>query len=204
MSVYKNDKEDHLRLAIESMLKQTVPPEQFVIVEDGPVPSALDNLLLKYTKTYPQLFTVVKLDQNGGLGNALNQGLKFCRNELVARMDSDDISKSNRCELELKEFSKHPNMGIVGTQIDEFIGDTSNITSQRIVPTEHKDIVKFARRRSPFNHPTVMYRKSVIESLGGYTAYGRKEDLDLFIRAVNEGVYTRNLEESVIILSHQQ
>ena len=198
MSVYKNDKEDHLRLAIESMLKQTVPPEQFVIVEDGPVPSALDNLLLKYTKTYPQLFTVVKLDQNGGLGNALNQGLKFCRNELVARMDSDDISKSNRCELELKEFSKHPNMGIVGTQIDEFIGDTSNITSQRIVPTEHKDIVKFARRRSPFNHPTVMYRKSVIESLGGYTAYGRKEDLDLFIRAVNEGVYTRNLEESLL------
>lgn len=198
MSVYKNDKIDYLCLAIESMLKQTVFPDQFVIVEDGPVPKEIDDAIINYSKSYSNLFSIVRLEKNGGLGNALNQGLKVCRNELIARMDADDISKTNRCELQLSTFSNNPNLGILGAQIDEFINDTTNVISKRIVPTKYEDILKFARRRSPFNHPTVMYRKSVIEQLGGYIAYGRKEDLDLFIRALNEGVYAQNTLESLL------
>ena len=198
MSVYKNDNAEYLQLAIESMLNQTYPPDQFVIVEDGPICSELESVILKYSKKKPYLFTIVRLKTNGGLGNALNQGLKVCRNELIARMDADDIAKEDRCEKQIDEFKTNPMIGILGTQIDEFIGYPENIVSKRIVPTEHEEIIKFAKRRSPFNHPTVMYRKSVIDNLGGYTAYGRKEDLDLFVRAVNNGIYTKNLDKSLL------
>lgn len=198
MSVYKNDKPDYLRLAIDSMLNQSFAPEQFVIVEDGPISDELKTVINDYYENYPELFTIVSLKENGGLGNALNQGMKACRNELIARMDSDDIAKIDRCEKQIEAFREEPAIGILGTQIDEFIENTTNIVSRRVVPTSHEDIVRFSRRRSPFNHPTVMYRKSVIEKLNGYTAYGRKEDLDLFIRAINSGVYTKNLTESLL------
>ena len=198
MSVYKNDKVDYLCSAIDSMLKQTVKPEQFVIVIDGPISNSLENVIIDYSISMPQIFTILRLKENGGLGNALNQGLKLCRNELVARMDSDDISKKYRCEKQLCAFRTNPKLCIVGTQIDEFIDNVDNVVSRRIVPTNQNEIQKFAKRRSPFNHPTVMYRKSIIESLGGYGIYGRKEDLDLFIRCVNSGVKMENLEESLL------
>lgn len=184
--------------AIDSMLKQTVKPEQFVIVIDGPISNSLENVIIDYSISMPQIFTILRLKENGGLGNALNQGLKLCRNELVARMDSDDISKKYRCEKQLCAFRTNPKLCIVGTQIDEFIDNVDNVVSRRIVPTNQNEIQKFAKRRSPFNHPTVMYRKSIIESLGGYGIYGRKEDLDLFIRCVNSGVKMENLEESLL------
>ena len=198
MSVYKNDKAEYLRLAIDSMLNQSFAPEQFVIVEDGPISEALEKIITEYSEKNPEVFTIIKLKENSGLGNALNEGMRACRNELIARMDSDDIAKIDRCKKQIEAFRENPYIGILGTQIDEFIDDTTNVVSKRKVPTSHEDIVKFARRRSPFNHPTVMYRRSVIEKLNGYTAYGRKEDLDLFIRAVNKGVYTKNLEESLV------
>lgn len=198
MSVYKNDKVDYLCSAIDSMLKQTVKPEQFVIVIDGPISNSLENVIIDYSVSMPQIFTILRLKENGGLGNALNHGLKLCRNELVARMDSDDISKKYRCEKQLCAFRTNPKLCIVGTQIDEFIDNVDNVVSRRIVPTNQIEIEKFAKRRSPFNHPTVMYRKSIIESLGGYGIYGRKEDLDLFIRCVNSGVKMENLEESLL------
>lgn len=197
MSVYKNDNPQYLLLAIDSMLKQTIPPDQFVIVEDGPIGEELEEVIRGYEEDN-ELFTVVRLEKNGGLGNALNQGFKVCRNDLVARMDADDISKPDRCEKQLRTFANNPKLVILGTQIDEFIGTPDNVVSSRQVPCTYKDIRKFARRRSPFNHPTVMYKKVEILKLGGYTAYGRKEDLDLFIRAVNNEFYSRNLPESLL------
>lgn len=198
MSVYKNDNADSLSLAIDSMLHQTVLPEQFVIVEDGPVSNEIESIIANYESDSPDLFTIVRLEKNGGLGNALNQGLKVCRNELVARMDADDISCPERCEKQLKRFCQKSKLMILGTQIKEFIGVTSNVVSSRQVPCSYKEIRKFGRRRSPFNHPTVMFRKSAILRLGGYVAYGRKEDLDLFIRAINNNYYSENLSESLL------
>lgn len=198
MSVYKNDNADSLSLAIDSMLHQTVLPEQFVIVEDGPVSNEIESIIANYESCSPDLFTIVRLEKNGGLGNALNQGLKVCRNELVARMDADDISCPERCEKQLKKFCQKSKLMILGTQIKEFIGVTSNVVSSRQVPCSYKEIRKFGRRRSPFNHPTVMFRKSAILRLGGYVAYGRKEDLDLFIRAINNNYYSENLSESLL------
>ena len=170
MSVYRNDDPNFLTVAIESMLNQTIPPEQFVIVEDGIVGDEIEEVVSKYEKN-SSLFSIVRLEKNGGLGNALNHGLKVCRNDLVARL---------------------------GTQIKEFVGDTSNVVSTRFVPTSFEEIKKFARRRSPFNHPTVMYKKEAVEKLGGYPILKRKEDLGLFVNAVNNAYYSENLDESLL------
>ena len=120
MSVYHKEKAEYLEIAIESMLNQTVPPEQFVIVEDGPLTDELEQVVLKYEIEKPDLFTVVRLDKNRGLGLALDEGMKYCRNELIARMDSDDISLPERCEKELAVFKTYPDMDIISGAINEF------------------------------------------------------------------------------------
>ena len=157
MSLYKKENPEYLRIAIDSMLNQTVAPDEIVLVEDGPLTDDLYAVL----DEYPMLHRV-KNETNLGLGLALNVGLKECRNELVARMDTDDCSKPDRCEKQLQRFLEKPYLAIVGSHIDEFIGDTSNVVSQRIVPTTSEEIYKFAKKRSAFNHPVVMYSKTAV------------------------------------------
>lgn len=199
MAVYRKDKPEYLKEAIRSMLNQTYACEQFVIVMDGPVSRKSENVISDFKSAQPGLFTIIKLKENGGLGNALNCGIAACRNELIARMDSDDISYPDRCEKQIKEFQKNSRLSIVGTQIYEFESDKKNIVSARIVPADFEGIKKFARRRSPFNHMTVMYRKSVVLSFGGYASFYRKEDLELFVKMVHNGVYSINLDEILVL-----
>lgn len=197
MSVYEKDNPEYLIMAINSMLNQTVPPSQFVIVEDGPLQNELINVLDKYKKN--DIFTIVKIEKNGGLANALNIGLEKCKNELVARMDADDISLPERCEKELILFNKYENLVVCGCNIDEFYDNISDVRTSRIVPSKYEDIKKFGRKRQPFNHPTVMYKKSKIIELGGYPNFRRKEDFDLFSRVIVSGAYARNINESLYL-----
>ncbi len=198
MSVYIKERAEFLEQSLDSMLSQTIKPDEIVLVEDGPLSEELYAVIKNYDDSHPGLFTTVELPTNGGLGNALNEGLKVARNDLVARMDSDDISYPERCEKELQAFDRLPELSIVGTQINEFVGDPGNIVSSREVPSSYSGILKFSRRRSPFNHPTVMYRRNDVLKAGGYKAYGRKEDLDLFIRMVNEGYKAINLKKTYL------
>lgn len=198
MSVYYKEKPEFLKSAIESMLSQTVPPEQFVIVEDGRLTDELNKLIDEYEASQPELFTIIRNEKNQGLGLALDDGMKACRNELVARMDSDDISMKNRCERELSVFEQHPEFDIISGAINEFQNDIHNIVSVRRVP-EHQDAIKKQmRRRSAFNHPTVMYKKSSVIRCGGYGGSARKEDHDLFSRMMNMGCKAYNIQEPVL------
>ena len=199
MSVYYKEKPQYLKLSIESMLSQTIKPDEIIIIEDGPLTEELNAVIDQYSSESPRLFHIIKLKTNGGLGRALNVGIKASRNELIARMDSDDISLPTRCEKQLKAFEKNSDVAIIGTQISEFIDNPQKPISSRIVPINDKEIKKFARRRSPFNHPTVMYRKSVLTKLKGYQTSGRKEDLDLFIRMLNKGYKAMNLNEALLL-----
>lgn len=200
MSVYAKDHPDYLRLAIESMLNQTVKPEQYVIVEDGPLTVELNEVIDGYKETQSELFTVVKISQNKGLSNALNVGLKECRNELIARMDADDISLPKRCEKELSFFRQYLQLDICGCNIAEFYDNPDEIQAYRIVPAKYEDIKKFLRKRTPFNHPTVMYKKSRVLESGGYsTDILRKQDYDLFSRMITNGSYVRNVEEVLFL-----
>lgn len=199
MSVYSKDSPDELNQSVRSMLEQTVLCDQFVIVEDGPIGSELNDVIEEYQEKYADLFTIVKLTENNGLGKALDAGLVECRNELVARMDADDISLPERCEKLLKLFEENPRLGLAGTNIDEFYDDPHNIVSSRVVPSDYESIVKFMRRRSPFNHPTVMFKKSEVIRCGGYGKMRRKQDLDLFARMINMNCYALNINESLLL-----
>lgn len=199
MSVYDKENIEYLVRSIESMLSQTVKAEQFVIVEDGILRDELHNVILSYKKRYPQLFTIVPLRQNVGLGMALDYGLKACRNELVARMDSDDISLPQRCEKQLEFFEKDKKLAIIGTNIDEFWDDPKDIKCSRVVPYEPEEIKKRIGRIQPFNHPTVMYKKSQVIRCGGYGKMKYKQDRDLFSRMINMGCKARNINESLLL-----
>lgn len=193
MSLYKKENPEYLRLALDSMLNQTVAPDEIVLVEDGPLTDELYGVL----DEYPMLHRV-KNETNLGLGLALNKGLKVCKNELVARMDTDDCSKSDRCEKQLARFAEKPYLAIVGSHIDEFVGDVSNVISQRIVPTEYEDIYTFAKKRSAFNHPTVMYSRSAVLANGGYADLKRNQDVDLFGRMLYVGYKAENIDEALL------
>ncbi len=199
MSVYKNDKPEWLTLAIESMLQQTIRCNQFVIVLDGPISKELHGVIDYYCKKDPDLFEVIPLSNNVGLGRALDVGLEKCRNELVARMDADDISLPQRCEKLLQLFNDNQNLSLAGTNIDEFYNDPQKIVSSRIVPSDYDAIKKFMRRRSAFNHPTVMFKKSEVIRCGGYGSLRRKQDYDLFSRMINMNCYALNIPESLLL-----
>ncbi len=194
MSLYKKEHPEYLRLSLDSMINQTVKPDEIVLVEDGP----LTDELYEVTKEYKSYLHIVVNKVNLGLGLALNIGLQECRNELVARMDTDDISKPDRCEKQLKRFEERPDLSIVGSHIDEFVGTPDNIISQRVVPITSEDIYKYAKRRSAFNHPTVMYRKSAVIAEGGYSNLKRNQDVDLFGRMLFKGYKAENIDESLL------
>ena len=194
MSLYKKEHPEYLRLALDSMLNQTVKPDEIVLVEDGPLTDELYAVVEEYK---PYLHIVINMN-NLGLGLALNEGLKACRNELVARMDTDDISKPDRCEKQLKRFEEKPELAIVGSHIDEFVGEKENIISQRRVPTDSKSIYEYAKKRSAFNHPAVMYRKSAVLAEGGYSDLKRNQDVDLFGRMLFKGYKAENIDEALL------
>lgn len=204
MSIYAKENPKYFKVSIESMLNQTLLPDQIVIVQDGELTDELCRIINNYCQTFPDVFTTVQLKHNVGLGLALNAGLKACQNELVARMDTDDISIENRCELQVEQFNKDNDLSIVGSIINEFDDKPENIISSRVVPLEHQDILKFSRRRNPFNHPTVMYKKSEVLKLNGYGDYRRNQDLDLFVRMLNNGSKAKNINQALVLFRANQ
>lgn len=198
MSLYVKEKPEYLRLAIDSMISQTVLPNEIVIVEDGQLNDELYSVINEYVDKYPNLFNIIVNDKNIGLGLALNAGLKACKNELVARMDTDDISKPERCEMQLRVFSQKPELSIVGTFVDEFSSSINQVVSVRAVPEKQNDIYNFAKKRSAFNHPTVMFRKSKVLEVGGYSDLRRNQDVDLFGRMLFSGCKAENIGKSLL------
>lgn len=200
MCVYYKDRPEWLRSSIESMLDQTLPPDEIVIVKDGRLSEELDSIIRIYVQKYPHVFHIIALETNQGLGNALRSGLAICRNEFIARMDSDDISKPNRLERQVAAFEADPELSIVGSSVDEFIDAPDRIVSRRVLPDEYNDIVKFAYMRNPFNHPSVMFKKSDVLLCGNYIPFYLLEDYYLWVRMLANGKKARNLPESLLLM----
>ena len=153
MSVYIKENPVFFDLSLNSILNdQTVIPDELILICDGPLNEQLDSVINRYLLKYPEILKVHRLEENKGLGVALNIGLTKCSHELVARADSDDICVRNRFELQLAYFEEHPEVHIVGGNISEFKNDIAE-KHQRIkkMPTTHKKIYKYAKYRSPLN-----------------------------------------------------
>lgn len=182
-SVYKNDRPEFVREALDSMLvSQTLRPTEIVLVEDGPVPSVLDGVIKEYEEKYPSIMTVIRLEKNGGLGNALKIGVNRAKCDIVARMDSDDICLPNRFEKQLAYLEAHPECDIVGGQMTEFIDSPENIVGRREVPLTNKEIYSFMKSRCALNHVTVMFRKASVLKVGNYQDWFWNEDYYLWVR----------------------
>lgn len=197
MSVYDGEKPENLRLSVSSIYNQTVPTNDFILMCDGPLTEELDAVIAELLREHPETLHVFRLDKKSGLGDALNAGIEKCKNELVARMDSDDIAVSNRCQLQLLKFQEHPELAIVGGAIDEFEGDPTNVISHKSMPEAHDDVVRYARMRNPFNHPTVMFRKSAVLEVGGYPRRILHEDYALWANMILNGVRVCNLPDTL-------
>lgn len=198
MSVYHKEKPEYLKQAIESIQAQTFPTDDFVLVCDGPLNEPLDNVITKKQQEMGTTLSVVRLAKNGGLANALNQGIKHCKNELVARMDSDDIAYPNRCEKQINMFNTHPEVSICSGVVEEFTTDPEVVDTRRVPPETHAEIVEFAKKRNPFNHPCVMYKKSAVEAVGSYQDFYLLEDYYLWLRMLMAGYQGYNIQEPLL------
>lgn len=194
MSLYKKEKPEYLKLALESMINQSIKPDEIVLVEDGPLTKELYDVI----DEYKEYLYIVKNDENLGLGVSLKKGLKRCKNELVARMDTDDIAKLYRCEKQINYLKEHPECSIVGGQIEEFIGEESNIIGKRIVPCSDKELKEYIKRRCPFNHMTVMFRKKDVLDAGNYEDFFNNEDYILWIKMAMKEKKFANLDEILV------
>ncbi|RGL91918.1 MULTISPECIES: glycosyltransferase [Hungatella] len=199
MSVYEKEQADFLEIAIESILNQTVKTNDFVIVCDGPLNEQLENVLLNYKIKCPETFNIIKLDKNVGLGIALNKGLRYCKNDLVARMDSDDISVYNRMELQMTCFENDEKLAVCGGYIAEFKENPNEILSIRKVPCNHNDILTWAKKRNPMNHMTVMFRKQFVLDAGSYKKMDFAEDYYLWVRMLMNNDRMLNLNNILVM-----
>lgn len=199
MAVYQKEKAEYFRESILSMLRQTAATDDFVIVCDGPLTKELDAVIEEMDRQYPNLFRIIRLEEQKGLGNALCQGTLSCKNELIARMDSDDVSVPDRCRMQLKAFQSK-DIDLAGGNITEFASELSDKGAKRRTPETDEEIRKFARRRNPFNHPTVMFRRSSVLKAGNYADCPGFEDYDLWARMLGSGMKGYNIQKTLVYM----
>lgn len=197
LSLYYKEDPLFLRESLNSVFNQTLLPEEVILVEDGPLTPTLYKVVEDFTRQHIEIKRVV-LEKNGGLGNALNEGLKHCSYDLVARMDTDDICKPERFARQVAFMESHPDIDVVGAWIDEFQGNISNVTSVRKPPQSLDGIRAFGKKRNPMNHPVVMFRKEAVEKAGGYQPFPLFEDYYLWVRMILNGAKMYNIPESLL------
>lgn len=195
ISIYYKENKNYLSQALDSILTQTVRPDEVILVKDGELTEELDNVIEEYKTKYPIIRTL-SLSTNQGLGKALNEGLKHCSYDLVARMDTDDIAKPDRFEKQIKVFEKFPDIDICSAWIEEFENTTNHILSVKKLPETHSEIVRYARHRCPINHPVVMYKKEAVLQAGGYEGF--PEDYRLWVKMLKNGSHFYNIQESLL------
>ena len=198
MSVYSKTNSAYLDEAISSVwTAQELKPSELVIVYDGQVSQSVETVTKKWKKELGTLMVEVKIPRNGGLANALNKGLEKCSYELVARMDDDDVSLPSRFLCQIQYMMNHPDVAILGTQVEGCSQNLSNVLVKKKLPTNRKDIVNFSRYRCPFNHPSVMFRKSIIKKMGGYPRI-YPEDYPLWVKIIACGYGVANLPQVLV------
>lgn len=166
MSVYEKEKANYLEACLESLVRQSLQPSEIVLVEDGEITSDLRGVIGKYAAIMP--IKSVRLIQNVGLATALNEGLKQCSNELIVRMDTDDVSLPHRFERQIEFMFTYPEIDISSAWVEERNESMSKVIHIKKLPSSHDDIFRFSKKRNPISHPVSIFRKSAVMSVGGY------------------------------------
>ena len=199
MSVYYKEKPDYFKQALDSILvNQTLKPDEFILIVDGPVHNTLDTVINEYEKKHEKIMKVYRLENNVGLGKALNYGLSKCNYELIARTDSDDINVPERFQLQINEFKKDESIDVLGGFIDEFNDNYKLPINLKKMPLKHDELFKMAKIRNPINHMTVMFKKKAIIDAGEYKHLSYLEDYYLWVRVLANGGRLKNLNKCLV------
>ena len=196
MSVYIKEKPEYLSKALDSVIYQTLPPNEIVLIKDGPLTDELEKVIENKREIYP-FFKIYQFRKNVQLGRALAKGVKLCKYDLVARMDSDDIAVKQRFEVQYNYMINHPEKSVCGGWIEEFSGDGTYRKIKKVPETMDK-IYKYAKYRNPLNHMTVMFRKEAVLSVNNYRHFPFLEDYDLWIRMISANYKFVNIPQVLV------
>ena len=199
MSVYKNDDPVHFIEAIESIMNQTVKPNEIVLTIDGPILSKMEHTIQKLAQEY-SCMKLIWLKENVGLGNALAIGIKCAKYDIIARMDSDDIAVPYRFEKQLACFQNNNEISVISGSIYEFVDSINNIVGIRECPKTDVEIKKYLMTRCPLNHVTVMFKKEHVLKAGNYIDCKFNEDYHLWVRMALYGYKFMNLQENLVFV----
>ena len=195
MSVYNKENPSYLRECLNSLKCQTIKPSEVVLVEDGTISKELSKIINNFRSDLN--IRSFYLPKNKNLAVALNMGLLNCSNELIARMDTDDISLPDRFFKQIKFMNENKNIAASSGTIQKFI-DNGKILGLRILPLEHTKILSFAKFRCPLSHPAVMFRKSAILAVGGYPIFKHAQDYALWSLLIVRGFKLANIPDIIV------
>ena len=198
ISVYKKEKPEYLKTALQSIINQTLKPAEIVIVKDGLLTQELDDCIKEYEKQYPELIKIVAFKENRGLGLALRDGVNACKYDYIARMDSDDIAKPERFAKQFQYLKQHPETALLGTWITEFSKDENKPDTLTKLPCTHQEILKYVKKRNPFRHMTMVLKKEAVIKAGNYRDFLWFEDYDLWVRMLQKGYIAANVPEYLV------
>lgn len=201
MCVYHGDDAGHFADALQSVIDQTLQPNEIVLTVDGSIPTELETVIDRYQESLADTetaFKVVRLPENKGHGEARRACLENCSNEYIALMDADDLSLNDRFERQMEYIRNHPEVSAVGGNISEFVGDPENVVGKRIVPSSDADIKAYMKNRCPMNQVTVMLTKSSVLAVGGYLDWYCDEDYYLWLRMALAGMKFGNISEILV------
>lgn len=196
MSIYYKENPKFLDSSLKSVLNQTVKSDDIVIVEDGQLTNELEDLLCKYEKEYNEI-NIVRFNENRGLGPALNDGLKKCKNEYIFRMDTDDICRKDRFEIQIKYMMSHPEIDVLGSNILEFNNSIEEKMRLKKMPIGN-EINSYITKRNPLNHMTVCFKKSSVVECGSYQSMDYLEDYYLWLRIYKSGRVIENIDDELV------
>tara|TARA_Y100000589_G_scaffold242872_1_gene230478 strand:- start:41 stop:952 length:912 start_codon:yes stop_codon:yes gene_type:complete len=199
-SIYINTDFDELYLSLKSIFFQKYVPNQIIIVVDGPIDNK-NKSFINYLQNKYSIIEIIYLEINKGLGFALNKGIEFCKNDIIARFDTDDINLENRFEIQYKYLCTNNDIDILGTAVKEF-KENNNIIMSRLkkVSNSHFQIIKKMNYRNPINHPTVMFKKNIILKCGSYQSMKYFEDYHLWLRCKYKNYKFHNLNISSVAM----
>lgn len=206
MCVYGGDNPIHFETALRSVIEQTLEPSEIVLTVDGPIPESIQNVISQYVERLRDSsikFEIIRLEKNMGHGEARRICFENCACDLIALMDSDDISVSDRFERQVRFFEENTDVSVVGGYITEFVSqddskDVSHQAGQRIVPERDKDIKEYMQKRCPMNQVTVMFKKKDVAEVGGYIDWYCEEDYYLWIRLALAGKKLANIPVNLV------
>ncbi len=196
ISIYNKENPQYFKTALDSIINQRLQPNEVVIVKDGPLTKELERVIEDFKKVYNRV-KVIGLDMNIGLGRALAIGVEACSYEWIARMDSDDISLPDRFYKQIQYLKKHPECVLLGTWVEEFADDNQYKRTTKL-PTSNDKIISFSKKRNPFRHMTVIFRKDIVLALENYRHFLWFEDYDLWVRIINAGYIVANMPDVLV------